>query len=121
MYSIWDPRWINIHGLCPAELLVALHTRQVQSQGDRARLYAIDGLATVEMAKRELRLPPNWRPYEMLDLFETQYPDYWLGKAIKVRLTQSGGRLMLEGANLYDRDAGPGACNEVVNQFRGDE
>ena len=102
---------IDITGIDKAELLAALYN------GTRAIgmgvLHDLDDGMTIEKAQEII----DTRMEGCLPDSGKLWFDYVCGRPIKVNITGD----VMERADLYDRDAGPGAAQRVVDQLRGEE
>lgn len=108
-------RTINVTGIDEWELLAALHNASkvmpttvcmMQSRGEITASEARDASQSDVRDEYQLR---NGVPF---------WADYLFGRPIKAFLKREGNDVILERTDLYDRDAGQGVAQKVIDGLR---
>jgi hypothetical protein len=104
---------VCVTGLCPWELLAALHNHSRVLSPLVCRLQGRRGDITAEEAKEEAQL--NVRDeYQMSWDGVPFWPGYLFGRPIKAQLRRFGEEIVLRNVWAYDRDAGDGAWRKAI-------
>ncbi len=107
---------IDVTGIDPWDLLAALHNASRVSDTVWCRMHAASGDITAEEAREESHL--NVRDEYQIRNGVPFWADYLFGRPIKAFLKREGDTVFLDRTDLYDRDVGAGAAQQVVDGLR---
>ena len=100
---------INYEGVDEAELVLALH----QNTRPLGFGHLHDKNLTIDEVKAHLE---EYRAKGLVETFGGYAFDYFYGRPLKVTLDVD--KKMIRRADLYDRDAGPGLAQRIVEDLR---
>ncbi len=106
---------IDVTGIDAWELLAALHNNAKVSPTILCQMQARNEITASE-ARQEAQA--GLRSDYMMRGGVPLWADYLFGRPIKAFLQREGDNVFLARTDLYDRDAGPGAAQRVVNALR---